>query len=168
MSSTRKPLPPPDVSGIAPNAVLRKRFSVGSLPPQTNPFTPDLQEPPSQVQEPIGDVQVSTGGVQEPAGKVEKPVGDPAAPKVKKTRGARPDAPGMGKVTLYLSETAIAGLEAAAKEVMEVLKVPKNVALTELITRSSLQSAEVIQEMLNERAQVMKDRLKSTRRAEKS
>lgn len=134
MSARRRDhVPPPDMSGTDPDAVLRSRINLNIDPSASAPST-------------LAHTQVRASGNRVRAGK---------------GGGTRPDPDGMRRTSFYITREAAEALERAADQIVQLLGegTPRHVALSALLLAGAGQADVVAQELARQRAAELAERL---------
>jgi hypothetical protein len=137
------PLPPPDMSGTDPDAVLRRRISIPDPTTSTPAPTPPA---PVHTQVDLGVERVREG---------------------REGKGSRPDPAGMRRTSLYITKEAADGLEAAADQVLAILggDTPRHVALSALLMAGVGQAQTVARQLAEQQAAELSTRLAALQQA---
>jgi hypothetical protein len=152
MSSARKDLPAPDLSGTDPDETLRQRFSLGM------PSAAPAAAPPGPY--------TGTGmyGQQQDAPAKDKR--GRSKNKKEASPNTRPDPEGMRRVSYYVTAEAAAAIEQAVTEAELTLGggIPKHVVMSALLLAGAERSAEIIAGLTRARADELAKRLEALRR----
>lgn len=135
------PLPPPDMSGTDPDAVLRRRISI---PDPTTSAPAPTPPAPAHTQVDLGAARVREG-----------------------KGGTRPDPAGMRRTSLYITKEAADALETAADQVLAILggDTPRHVALSALLMAGVGQAQTVARQLAEQQAAELSTRLAALQQA---
>lgn len=136
--SKRKDLPPPNMSSTDPDGVLRSRINLGTT---------------------VGTATASTPAHTRPHTGTDR--GRASTDTPKRSGGTRPDPDGMRRASIYVAEDAIAALENATDQILELLgkDTPRHVALSALLRAGAAQADTVAQQLAQQRAEELATRL---------